>query len=233
MKNALLLFAAIFLHGNIIPQSVNRDTRGSKDYVNVFYDPQYTLFDLWSDEPIFPDANGVYNIYYATNENKIPKQYSGRGSDLSSLTVYKFKNYKNCRNWCDGIEYRGSSNVSKSINSSPQNSSNVNSNGGAVKDITWLKGKTFVFRGPSTTYLQFRDTYANYVGNYTLKTSFGTSDCPFEFEMNKYVQYGIIVTINCEDESPYRLELEIDQKTGSLKSKNYQGGKQVIYTLTN
>lgn len=121
-----------------------------------------------------------------------------------------------------------SKSTSKSNSSSQSNTSQS-----PEKDITWLKGKTFVFRGPSTTYLQFRDTYAYYVGNYTLKTSFGTSDCPFEFEMNQYVRYGIIVTINCEDESPYRLELEIDQKTGSLKSKNYQGGKQVIYTLTN
>lgn len=32
--------------------SIKRDPNGAKDYVNVYFNPQYTLFDLWSDEPI-------------------------------------------------------------------------------------------------------------------------------------------------------------------------------------
>lgn len=83
-----------------------RDPEPRKDYANVFYKQQYTLFDLWSDEPIFPDKNGIYTIYYATNEDKTPKSFSGSAYSLHNMTVYKFKDYSNCKNWCDGLKYQ-------------------------------------------------------------------------------------------------------------------------------
>lgn len=82
--------------------NVKRDPNPRKDYVNVFYNPEYTLFDFFTDEPIFPDQKGVYQIYTATNENKVPKLLKGTAQEISQVTVYKFKNYKNCKNWCDG-----------------------------------------------------------------------------------------------------------------------------------
>ena len=85
-------------------QKVSRDPDSRKDFANVFYKTQYTLFDLWSDEPIFPSPDGKFDIYYATNENKTPKRFIGTSSELSNMRVYKFKNFQNCDNWCKGIQ---------------------------------------------------------------------------------------------------------------------------------
>lgn len=83
----------------------NPDLRLRKDYVNVFYNPAYTLFDFWSDEPIFPNADGIYTIYTATNEVKIPRLLTGTSTEVVSSITYKFKNYSNCKNWCEGKIY--------------------------------------------------------------------------------------------------------------------------------
>ena len=54
----------------------NPDPR--KDFANVFWKKKYTLFDLSTDEPIFPltqDGKTIYQIYYTSNED--PKPYYG------------------------------------------------------------------------------------------------------------------------------------------------------------
>jgi hypothetical protein len=128
MKKILLLTIILSFCGITIAQDLKRDPDSRKDFANVFYKTQYTLFDLWSDEPIFPEG-GNYNIYYATNENKTPKQFKGSAQDLSKMTVYKFKNYSNCKNWFDGVKFNSQSQVvSQSSNSSNTNSNLVNSN---------------------------------------------------------------------------------------------------------
>ena len=87
-------------------QTIIRNPDSRKWYANKYYNHQYALFDLWSDEPIFPDANGIYRIYYATNEDKKPLTFSGTGIQLSTMwTVYKFKNLENCTNWCNGVVF--------------------------------------------------------------------------------------------------------------------------------
>ena len=96
----------IFIFGKLNAQNISRDPDTRKDFANVFYKQQYTLFDLWSDEPIFPDKSGMYNIYYTTNENRTPKSYNGTPSQLQGMSVYKFKNYNNCKYWCDGYQYK-------------------------------------------------------------------------------------------------------------------------------
>jgi hypothetical protein len=106
-KIFFLLFGISLFSQMIFSQIViKRDPDFRKDYANVFYKPQYTLFDLWSDEPIFPDGNKIYHIYYASNEDKTPKEFNGTGYQLSGYQVYKFKNYENCKNWCDGVTYK-------------------------------------------------------------------------------------------------------------------------------
>ena len=95
-------------------RDIKRDPDSRKDFVNVFYNPSYTLFDLWSDEPIFPTENGIYLIYYATNENKKPTQYTGSAEQLSKMLVYKFKDFNNCSNWCNGVPFMA--NISASNN---------------------------------------------------------------------------------------------------------------------
>ncbi len=122
MKNKFLLINFCFcLVTQIVfcQKQIKRDPDSRKDYVNVFYKPQYTLFDLWSDEPIFPDANNIYHIYYATNEDKTPKQIDGTPDEISEYTVYKFKNYNNCKNWCDGLVYKKSNNIASVKKSKP------------------------------------------------------------------------------------------------------------------
>jgi hypothetical protein len=57
---------------------------------------------MWSDEPIFHDSDGIYTIYTATNEKKIPRLLTGNSYVIASSITYKFKNYSNCQNWCEG-----------------------------------------------------------------------------------------------------------------------------------
>lgn len=111
--NLLFLSFLILLSTN--GQTISRDPEPRKDYANVFYKTEYTLFDLWSDEPIFPSSNGIFEIYYATNEEKTPKKLTGTPSEIARSTVYKFKNYDNCLNWCKGVAY------TKSVNRAPVN----------------------------------------------------------------------------------------------------------------
>ena len=73
----------------------------ARDIANVFYNSTYTLFDFYTDEPIFPNSDGVYTIYTATNEDKTPYLLTGNSSAIESSTTYKFKNYSNCKNWCE------------------------------------------------------------------------------------------------------------------------------------
>jgi len=98
------------------PQSVlnNRNPDKRKDYVNVHFDPRYTLFDLWSDEPILPDENGIYHIWLADNETKKPIQFDGSAEKLSKTPTYKFKNLDNCKNWCGNIPFSNTANTNAS-----------------------------------------------------------------------------------------------------------------------
>lgn len=81
-------------------KTVIRDNSVRKDIANVFYSSKYTLFDHLTDEPIFPDENGMYHIYCATNEDKTPRKKSVTVRELENMRVYKFKDYTNCANWC-------------------------------------------------------------------------------------------------------------------------------------
>jgi ribosomal protein L37E len=116
----LFLTAAIIFFKPFIAESqdqTNRDPDNRRDYANVFYKPKYALFDYWTDEPIYPNQSGEYSIYYASNENKIPKLFKGTANELAALKKYKFKNFENCSNWCNGVKYQDSDAVKKSINS--------------------------------------------------------------------------------------------------------------------
>ncbi len=84
----------------ITDEKIKRDNSQKKDEANVFYKSQYTLFDLYTDEPIFPDSKGIYNIYYASNEEKFPRKISITAKELESFGFYKFKNLENCSKWC-------------------------------------------------------------------------------------------------------------------------------------
>ena len=76
----------------------------ARDIANVFYNSTYTLFDFYTDEPIFPNSDGVYTIYTATNENKTPRLRRGNPAEIKEA-CYKFKNYSNCKNWCEGRQF--------------------------------------------------------------------------------------------------------------------------------
>lgn len=88
----------------LFPQNnkIDRSPETRKDIANVYYKSQYTLFDLFTDEPIFPSSNGKYHIYISSNENRYPKEFEGSKYELENCLFYKFKNYQNCKDWCDG-----------------------------------------------------------------------------------------------------------------------------------
>lgn len=83
---------------------VIRDPDPRKDFANVFWKRQYTLFDLISDEPILPiiiDGEKIYKIYYSSNED--PNPYLGYFTEgqLERHLFYKFKDLASCQKFCD------------------------------------------------------------------------------------------------------------------------------------
>ena len=103
MKNLLILATLLLTLGFANAQNTIRDPDTRKDYANVFWKKQYTLFDLITDKPIFPkEKNGkkVYTIYYTSNED--PKPYKGSFTEieLERHIYYKFKNKRGCKKFC-------------------------------------------------------------------------------------------------------------------------------------
>jgi hypothetical protein len=64
-----------------------------------------TLFDAYTDEPIFPDEKGYYNIYYVDKDCKSKNKFSGDAKSLSNIRAYKLKNTINANNWFDAFHY--------------------------------------------------------------------------------------------------------------------------------
>jgi hypothetical protein len=75
--------------------STERDPR-AKDVANVFYNPNFTLFDLLTDEPIFPDSDGLFDIWYSSNEDPSPYNIVLSKNQLINHRYYKFKTKANC-----------------------------------------------------------------------------------------------------------------------------------------
>ena len=82
-----------------------RDQKTRKDIANVKWKQPYTLFDLTTDEPIFPvNVNGtlIYKIYYTSNEKPTPKYGEFTVGQLENHPYYKFKNKVNCITFLNG-----------------------------------------------------------------------------------------------------------------------------------
>ena len=126
-----LVFTVQFIFSQVLiySQEVKRNPDNRKDYANVFFNPKYTLFDYYTDEPIFPESDGNYHIYIASNENKVPNELNISENELSKLYFYKFKNYQNCKDWCEGKLFSKGDNLqSNSLNTSNDKQTKVESN---------------------------------------------------------------------------------------------------------
>ncbi len=112
------ILAFLLISLALTAQTIRRSPETRKDHANVFYSTNYTLFDLFSDEPIFPDYNGKYDIIISSNENKSPQRFVGTGLELSQLAMYKFKNLETHRRWARGeiipsFQQKASSSISQ------------------------------------------------------------------------------------------------------------------------
>jgi len=165
-------------------QIFKRNPDGRKDHANVFFKKQYTLFDLHTDEPILPDAKGIYIIYTATNESKVPKQFKGTADELEKVFAYKFKNITNCRDWCSGkaskvpVEHTTETASSyiqnnNSTNSAENQNDTENTNVKTRKSvyfetesdvIEYMDGKTFI-----NEEMGLRIEYGYYMGTLAIK----------------------------------------------------------------
>jgi hypothetical protein len=170
----MFLLGTFLICFNIIAQNnIKRSPDVRKDYVNVFYNPQYTLFDFWSDEPIFPDSNGNYNIYTAINENRTPKQFVGKAYDIQNNFTYKFKNYSNCKNWCDRIEFKANSNIVNQIDTVEKVAIELFDFG--ISQISFVElGNKNYGRIPEERILEskLRESLCYSVGNYLQKSTY-------------------------------------------------------------
>jgi len=71
-----------------------------KDVANVFWNGNYPLYSLVDDLEIKPDASGIYRMWYATNEDKTPRELIMTKGQVKQ--VYKFRTYEECLKWCRG-----------------------------------------------------------------------------------------------------------------------------------
>ena len=78
-----------------------RDVSKSLDVSNVYWESQFTLFDLLTDEIILPDNNGNYSFWYSSNENINVFSSTKSIAQLQGFLKYKFKTQANCLRWCD------------------------------------------------------------------------------------------------------------------------------------
>jgi hypothetical protein len=85
---------------DLLFQKAHRDPR-EKDVANVFYDQNYTLYDFLTDQPIFPNQDGLYDIWYSSNEDPNPYNIVISKTELQDFRFYKFKNEANCIQWCN------------------------------------------------------------------------------------------------------------------------------------
>lgn len=90
------------VYGNyqqITPRTYNRLV-GNYDGANVFWQTDMTLFDISTDEIIYPISTNRYEIYYASNEEPYVHYGVFSTSELTFLCYYKFKNLESCTEWC-------------------------------------------------------------------------------------------------------------------------------------
>lgn len=83
-----------------VSSSLQRDPR-AKDVANVFWDSEYNLYCKLTDEPIYPNESGKFDIWYASHEEPYPHHKILNKNELSELLFYKFKDYQTCKKWCD------------------------------------------------------------------------------------------------------------------------------------
>jgi hypothetical protein len=100
----LFVVLIIFLSAETVKsQEIVRDPDPRKDYANVFWKQEYTLFDLITDKPIkYTIINGekVFEIYYSSNENPVPLKGYFTADELENHLYYKFKNKRTCKKFC-------------------------------------------------------------------------------------------------------------------------------------
>ena len=97
------LFSINIYSQQTIDDRILRDPQ-PKDFANVYWESPYTLFDLLTDEPIFPvfeNRRKIYKIYYSSNED--PRVFYGEFTinRLQDHFFYKFSSKENCQNCCD------------------------------------------------------------------------------------------------------------------------------------
>jgi hypothetical protein len=132
---------------------INRDISQKKDEANVFYKSHYTLFDLYTDEPIFPDSKGIYHIYYASNEEKFPRKISITAKELESFGFYKFKNLENCSKWCSESKQKDTENK-KIINSIKLSSSDFDTLSKTIRYTANELPNKLILKDENYTYLE-------------------------------------------------------------------------------
>ncbi len=104
MKYLLILATMLVTFSFANAQSIKRDPEPRLDFANVYWKKKYTLFDLITDEPIFPIKKGgkiIYQIYYSSNEDRRPYFGEFTPEQLEKHLYYKFKNKENCMKFCD------------------------------------------------------------------------------------------------------------------------------------
>jgi hypothetical protein len=117
MRRFLFLSLNILFACTAFSQVLTRDPKHNREESNTEWKGQYTLYDYWNDEPILPDENGIYRLYYdlkpvfVVTSSQIhevfaidqPDVFRGNAAELAMLGSFcKFKNYDSWDMWRKG-----------------------------------------------------------------------------------------------------------------------------------
>lgn len=102
MRPFVILNNSKILYGKSVRFKTSNFSRQKRkcDFANVYWDANYNLFDLQSDEIIHPDAKGNYTVYLSSNEDyKHVTVLHCKAEELTRYHFYKFKDIKNYKEW--------------------------------------------------------------------------------------------------------------------------------------
>lgn len=113
MKHIFQIIFLLVICSYSTAQSLTRDPLKVREEANKDWNGKYTLYDFWNDNPILPDAQGIYKFYYdlkpqyIVTDTKIheihaidkPESFRGTIAEMNNLGLSGFCKFESYWTW--------------------------------------------------------------------------------------------------------------------------------------
>ena len=113
MKHIFQIIFLLVICSYSTAQSLTRDPLKVREEANKYWNGKYTLYDFWNDNPILPDAQGIYKFYYdlkpqyIVTDTKIyeihaidkPESFKGTIAEMNNLGISGFCKFESYWTW--------------------------------------------------------------------------------------------------------------------------------------